>query len=134
MANDPKTFRFPKQFTLFGHKYQVEFVSDLYHTDHAYGYIDDDTKLIRIQSSGTLKKEVIDKKTGKSCIEFEVSDTLVLETFFHEMVHAILYSMDQNKLSANEAFVGMFGKALLEIYLTSEYEEKNTKKRTRKNG
>lgn len=134
MVNDPRSFKFPKQFTLFGHKYRVEFVSDLYHTDHAYGYIDDDTKLIRIQAPVALKKEVSDKKTGKSYVEFEVSDVLVLETFFHEMVHAILYSMDQDKLSANEAFVGMFGKALLEIYLTSEYEEKITKKRTRKNG
>lgn len=123
MANNPKNFRFPRSFTLFGHKYRVKFVSDLYHTEDAYGYFDDDTKLIRIQSTGSLVKSN-EVRTGEfEPVEFVVTDETVVETFFHELTHAILSAMDEDKLSENEKFVGLMGKALLEIYLYSEYEE-----------
>ncbi len=123
MVNNPKNFRFPRSFTLFGHKYRVEFVSDLYHKEDAYGYFDDDTKLIRIQSPGTIKKVVELTRGTSEEVEFVVSDETAVETFFHELTHAILYAMDEDGLSDNEKFVGMIGKALLEIYLYSEYEE-----------
>ena len=123
MANNPKNFRFPRSVTVVGHKYRVEFVSDLYHKEDAYGYFDDDTKLIRIQSAGPLSK-VVEVRDGEfENVEFVVTDELTVETFFHELTHAILYAMDEDDLSDNEKFVGMIGKALLEIYLYSEYEE-----------
>lgn len=122
MVNNPKNFRFPKSFTLFGHKYRIQFVSDLYHTDDAFGYYDDDTKLIRIQSTGILKKDVEVRPGVFETLEFEVTDELAVESFFHELSHAILDAIEENDLSVNEKLVGLMGKALLEIYLYSEYE------------
>lgn len=127
MANNPKNFRFPRSFTLFGHKYRVEFVSDLYKTEYAFGLYDDEIKVLRIQAPGKLSKTY---PGSNEEILFEFTDTSALETFFHEMVHAILYAMDRDSLSDNEPLVGMFGKALLEIYLTSEYDEKETTKKS----
>ena len=136
MANNPKNFRFPRSFTLFGHKYRVEFVSDLYHKEDAYGYFDDDTKVLRIQLAGPLTKTVEIRTEEFESVEFIVTDEMMVETFFHELTHAILYAMDQDELSENEKFVGMFGKALLEIYLYSEYEEtpKSESKKTDSTG
>jgi hypothetical protein len=36
------------------------------------------------------------------------------ESFWHELVHAILYDMDEHKLNRNEAFVTAFAKRLSE--------------------
>jgi hypothetical protein len=123
MTNNPKNFRFPKSFTLLGHKYRIKFVSDLYHKEDAYGYYDDDTKLIRIQSTGSLQKSVEIGGGKTEMVEFVVTDEAVIEAFFHELMHAILDALEESTLSENERFVGLMGKALLEIYLYSEYEE-----------
>ena len=43
-------------------------------------------------------------------------------TFWHEVVHTILDTMQENELSANEKFVGVFSSMLCEIIQSSEFE------------
>ena len=45
--------------------------------------------------------------TGKPYSSAQLS-----ESFFHELVHAILYDMNEHKLNKNEAFVTEFAKRL----------------------
>ena len=52
-----------------------------------------------------------------------ITEETMIETFFHEVVHIILDSTGELKLSQNEKFVNMMGKAWLEIYLSSVYEK-----------
>ena len=132
MANDPKKFKFPNSITIFGHKYLVKFVPDLYHTKNAYGYLDEDTKTIEIQTPGKLTKEVEDVPGKKCKVEFEVTATTVVETFYHELMHAVLYSIERDKLSADESLVGMLGKAMLQVFLYSDYDESKKVKTTKK--
>jgi hypothetical protein len=48
-------------------------------------------------------------KTGRMFTSNEIN-----ESFWHELVHAILYDMDEHKLNRNEAFVTAFAKRLSE--------------------
>lgn len=120
--NDPKDFKIPSSFCLFGHKFTVVIVDDMFEKEDRYGDIDHDTKLIRIQRKKSVTKTYKDNKKDKSVI-IELTDETVIETLFHEMAHAILESLGECKLSDNEALVNMIGKAMLEIYLTSEYTD-----------
>lgn len=42
-------------------------------------------------------------------------------TFWHEVVHTILDTMQENELSANEKFVGVFSSMLCEVMNSSEF-------------
>jgi len=46
-------------------------------------------------------------KTGRKFTSEEIN-----ESFWHELVHAILYDMDEHRLNRNEAFVTAFAKRL----------------------
>ena len=128
MSNDPKKFKVPKEFTLFGHRYTVEVQEDLFEKSQCYGMADEDLKKIIVQS-----KKVVEKltKDGKKEIRqsMEITDETFLETYYHEMVHIIFDSIGQEKLSHDEALVNMIGKALLEIYLSSIYEQNSKKQK-----
>lgn len=121
MANDPKKFRIPKEFTLFGHQYSVVMDNNLFDKENCYGIADDDLKLIRIQ-----KKKRVAKWDGvdpKKKVFVDITDEVIVETFYHELSHIILDAIGEEKLSHNEKLVNMMGKALLEIYLYSVYEK-----------
>ena len=47
-----------------------------------------------------------------------------LNTFWHEVVHTILDTMQENELSANEKFVGIFSSMLCEVLNSFEYGHK----------
>jgi hypothetical protein len=100
---------------------------DLFEKNQCYGIADEDLKKIIIQSKKLVKKI---SKDGKKVIsqDMKITDETFLETYYHEMVHIIFDSIGEEKLSQNEALVNMVGKALLEIYLSSIYEQ-NSKKR-----
>lgn len=119
MGNDAKKFKIPKSFTLFGHKYEVILSDDLFASKNCYGVADDDTKSIIIQKSNKVVKT---HEEGDE-VYFQITDEVVVETFYHEMTHIILDAIGETKLSENETLVNMFGKAWLEIYLSSTYEK-----------
>lgn len=122
VMNDPKNFKIPSAITLFGHRYLVVLQDDLFEKESCYGYTDDDLKKIVIQTPRKVTKEYILTTTKKS-EEMEVTHAVFIETFYHELTHAIFDALGEEKLSKNEALVNMFGKAMLEVYLSSEYEE-----------
>jgi hypothetical protein len=122
VTNDPKNFRIPSAFTLFGHRYHVELQDDLFDKESCYGYTDDDLKKIVLQTPRTVTKSYTLHAVEKS-EEMEVTHAVLVETFHHELTHAILDALGHEKLSRNEALVNMIGKSLLEVYLSSEYEE-----------
>lgn len=98
-------------------------VKDLYEgPEGCYGNADDELKLIKLQDLGTVVKRY--EEEGKTVeIPFEITKETVIETFFHELMHIVLDSLGEEQLSENERFVNMLGKAMLEVYLSSRYEE-----------
>ncbi len=122
MFNKDKQIRIPKEFTLFGHKYKVVVSSSLFDTTSCYGLADDDTKVIEIQDTReVIKRSEEDGVTSE--YRFFITNETMIETFFHELTHAILDALGEEELSNNEKFVNMMGKAWLEIYLSAQYEE-----------
>ena len=123
MINDPKNFKIPTEFILFGHRYIIIIEEDLFEKKQRYGEIDDDLKIMRLQKKKTLTKRDVDETTKEVTIDtFDLTDEVIIETFYHELTHAILEALGESGLSENEALVNMIGKALLEIYLTSKIE------------
>ena len=122
MLNPNKKINIPKEFTLLGHKYTVVIKKDLFEKEDCYGNADEDLKLIQIQDLGEVTKRY--KEDGKMVErKLIITEETMIETFFHEVVHIILDSTGELKLSQNEKFVNMMGKAWLEIYLSSVYEK-----------
>ena len=103
MFNTDKKINIPKEFTLFGHKYDVVIKKDLFETEGCYGDADEDLKQIRLQDVGEVVKKIED---GDHIIESKVTITenCVIETFFHEVTHIILDAMGETQLSENEKF------------------------------
>jgi hypothetical protein len=125
VANDPKKFRIPKEFTLFGSKYIVTIEDKLFETESCYGTADDDLKRIRLQKVGPATR--ISEEDGvKHEANIIVTDEVLIETFYHELCHIILDALGEEELSLNEKFVNMLGKSFLEVYLSSNYEEEKS--------
>jgi hypothetical protein len=126
VANDPKIFRIPKEFTLFGSKYVVVIEDDLFSKEDCYGFADDDMKKIKLQKKGIATK--IKEENGvKTESQIDVTDEVIIETFYHELCHIIFDALGEEELSANEKLVNMMGKAFLEIYLSEVYDEQENK-------
>jgi hypothetical protein len=130
MSNSIKNFRIPSSFILFGHKYKVEFCDTLHEKEDAFGIADEDRKLIRLQPKGKVFTiaEVRDDADAlqKTRVYFDITDECIVETFYHELMHIILDAIGEESLSKNEKLINMCGKALLEVYLSSTYEEDAT--------
>lgn len=122
MFNPEKKLNIPKEFVLFGHKYTVRMEDDLFQKEDCYGTAEEDLKLIRLQNIGVVSKSY--EEDGKM-VEYKIIITpeTVAETFFHEVLHIVLDATGEEELSLNERFVNITGKALLEIYLSSYYEQ-----------
>lgn len=131
MANDPKNFRIPKEFTLFGHRYTVIIEDDLFKREECYGEADEDAKTIRIQKIGTVIRsdEYKDENGEKKItpVSVVITGEVLLETFYHELCHIIFDALGEYELSMNEKLVNMMGKSFLEVYLSANYEEEKIK-------
>jgi predicted oxidoreductase len=126
MTNSIKNFKIPEKFVLFGHTYIVKFEDDLYERESCFGLADEDFKTIRLQSKIRIKskREIHENEKKKYVyIHFDITDEMIVETFYHELVHIILDSVGHAKLSKNEILVNIMAKAFLEIYLNSEYAD-----------
>ena len=53
-----------------------------------------------------------------------VSESCQMNTFYHELVHAILYTMGETELNNNEKFVCTFSSLLNEALCSAEYNQK----------
>jgi len=123
-----KKLNIPKNFTLLGHKYSVVIKKDLFETEGCYGNADEDLKLIQLQDIGTVTRRY--EENGKTFeTSMAITEEMVIETFFHEVMHIIFDAMGEEELSENEKLVNILGKAWLEIYLSSVYDEKDSRKK-----
>lgn len=83
----------PQSFDLLGHKITIKSVENLQCDEGKIG------------SYHPLRHEICLQPSHKGGF---ISRTEIEQTFFHELVHAILISMGETELNANEKFVDMF--------------------------
>ena len=96
----------PKKFKLMGHEINVKFVEDLANEHESVGaavYRQDE---IRLQPSINGNPR---------------SENLIVHNFLHELIHFILYMMEEDKLRDDEKFVGVFSGLLHQALDTMEY-------------
>lgn len=92
-----------KKFKLGGKQFNVEIVKSI-----------DDTGLGRTYSM--LNKI----KIAETWQNFELEDSAKEQTFYHELVHAILDELGENELTGNERFVQSFSMLLYQFEKTKE--------------
>ncbi len=99
-------FRFPSAYYVGGQRIEVSFVEHL-PNDH-------------LGTSSVCCGEIqIANKVGE---DKDQSPSSKINTFWHEVVHTILDTMQETELSENEKFVGVFSSMLCEIIQSSEFE------------
>lgn len=93
-------FKIPKQFNIMAHTITVSLDDDIALDDHRWGEIN--------YNKGTIKlsQELASKKFPKSKVK---------DTFWHEVIHAILFYMDEAELNSNEDFISRFAYALNQV-------------------
>lgn len=92
----------PKQFNILGHVVKVTYDDNLEGMGEAYN------SLNYIKLSKFLKGD-------------ELPLSVIEHTYFHELVHVILDSMGEDRLSSSEKFVDTFSGLLHQALKTSKY-------------
>lgn len=103
------TFKIPKQFELMGHTINVEWADDLVHT---------------MDASGTAHLRENKVKLQKPTASWPVPKDSLEHTYFHELVHWILYMLKQEELCKDEMFVDTFAGLLYQSIKTAKGEMK----------
>ena len=103
-------FRFPSAYYVGGQRIEVSFV------DH----LPNDNLGTTSLCCGEIK---IANKVHEGR---DQSPSSKFNTFWHEVVHTILDTMQENELSANEKFVGVFSSMLCEVLNSFEYGQDET--------
>lgn len=103
-------FRFPSAYYVGGQRIEVSFVDHLPNDN--------------LGTSSVCCGEI--KIANKVNEGRDQSPSSKLNTFWHEAVHTILDTMQENELSANEKFVGVFSSMLCEVINSSEFEHDET--------
>ena len=103
-------FRFPSAYYVGGQRIDISFVD----------YLSDNRLGTTSVSCGEIKiaNKVHDGKDQSPSSKFN--------TFWHEAVHTILDTMQEDELSANEKFVGVFSSMLCEVLNSFEYGHDET--------
>ena len=75
----------------------------------------------------SIKDRIVNEKLGTICIasgeleiaenfnEYKQSESSKVNTFIHEIVHGVLDTMGENKLSNDEKFVNTFASLLVDV-------------------
>ena len=103
-------FRFPSAYYVGGQRIEVSFVEHI-PNDH-------------LGTSSVCCGEI--KIANKVNEGRDQSPSSKFNTFWHEVVHTILDTMQENELSANEKFVGVFSSMLCEVLNSFEYGQDET--------
>ena len=98
-------FRFPSAYYVGGQRIEVSFVDHLPNDN--------------LGTSSVCCGEI--KIANKVHEGRDQTPSSKFNTFWHEVVHAILDTMQENELSANEKFVGVFSSMLCEVLNSFEY-------------
>ncbi len=105
--NKTKPLVIPRKIRVGKKQYSVDVVETLLQRG-LMGNIRYDDKKIQIGKSSN--------KTGRAFSKSEID-----ESFWHELVHAILYDMDEHRLNRNEQFVTAFSKRLSEAVSSATF-------------
>ena len=100
--------KIPKKFKLFGSTININF------QDSRLSYQS------RLGDCSYIEGEI------NLCKEYQgenLSEDVIIDTFYHEKVHVILDGMGEHELSANEKFVDVFSKLLRQSDETAEYKK-----------
>lgn len=98
--------KIPKKFKLFATTYNIVWDNKRLNDKQSYGLSDYSKSQITL--STTIGVE-------------ELSEDKIMDTFYHEKVHAILDMMHERELSENEKFVDTFAKLLRQADETAEF-------------
>ena len=101
-----KRIKIPKSFKLFGTSYKIIWNNDRLNDREEYGLCDYSKSEIILSTTHGLNN---------------LSEDKIMDTYYHEKVHAILDMMHERELSENEKFVDVFAKLLRQSDETSEY-------------
>ncbi len=98
-------FQVPSEFELGGITWRVLFVDDM--DEHgAYGICNYQKNIIKLDS------------------ELKEREDLLSVTFMHELMHAILHTMD-HELADNESFVELVANFMVQVQKSAIYDEDN---------
>lgn len=97
--------KIPKSFKLFATTYNVIWDNERMNDKSLYGLCDYSTCTISLAKTYNMD---------------ELSQDRILDTYYHEKVHAILNAMDESDLCSNEKFVDVFAKLLRQSDETSD--------------
>lgn len=86
----------PSSFKIYDREITVEIVEDLADAAGLLGLADFDENKIKLQS---VKSGVCDEQSQ-------------IETFYHELVHLLLFAIEEQKLTKDERFVSLFARVL----------------------
>lgn len=96
----------PKRFKLFGTTYNIVWDNKKMNDLELYG-----------QTNYSRSEIILTNVNGLD----PLSDDKMMDTFYHEKLHAILDMMNERDLSTNEKFVDVFAKLLRQADETAEY-------------
>lgn len=99
--------KIPARFKLFASTIEVVWDNMRMHDNAAYGIHEYSTSTITLSTMHGQQ---------------DLSEDRIMDTFYHEKVHAILDAMHERELSGNENFVDVFAKLLRQSDETAEYE------------
>ena len=108
--------KYPSRFKIFGINWKIIDGTDYLENKGLYGECSYTEKLIRI----AIKAHGIERHSDD-----------IQQTILHEIMHAILHSMNEDELSKNEKFVDIFASIFHQIITTNEPESKNNTKRVK---
>jgi hypothetical protein len=109
----------PSEFEIFGKTIKVELIKDLITMHGELGEARPDECEIRLQPPG----EVLDV-TKKPPEVLKIPNDIAEETFWHEVVHLVLYSVGEEELYENEKFVTLLSSGIYQVLKTSKFENK----------
>lgn len=96
----------PKKFKLFGTTIDIVWDNKRLNDKECYGLWNYGNNEITLSSTQGIEK---------------LSEDRIKDAYYHEKIHAILDTMNENELSNNEKFVDVFGKLLRQSDETAEY-------------
>ena len=99
--------KIPSSFKLFATTIRVVFENNRMNDKRQYGEFCYGESMITLSTTDGVDK---------------LSDDKIIDTFYHEKIHAILDSMHERDLSANEKFVDVFAKLLRQSDETCKYK------------
>ena len=110
--------KIPKSFKQYGQEVTVRYKKNLSNKHGSWGKCYYDSNKIELQDN---KYEGID-----------LPDDKLEETFYHELVHTILYFAGETELRGNEQFVDVFSGLLHQALTTAVYKEKKVNGKTKR--